>query len=157
MRFMRLGSFFQHARMLALLLAVLFTAVAGCSLLEELDEETGPVGRRAKTGDARCFDTFYKVKKYMHEHGTIKQAGYEWHHIVGQHKANVARFGARNLHCTDNLVYLPLGLHKRISRYYARKHDFTDDKQLYAWLAREDFDEQYRYGREVLERFGWKP
>lgn len=86
----------------------------------------------------------------MHAAGVEKRPGYHWHHIVGQHKANVAKFGARNLHCTDNLVYLAPEQHRAISGHYMRKTRRSKDKRVYEWLAEKDFDQQYTYGVKIL-------
>lgn len=139
-----------YVRLLVLPFALLM-AVVGCNVLDEMDK--GPRDRRAKTGDARCFDSFERAKAYMHKHGTSRQSGWQWHHIVGQHSANKAKFGGHDLHCSDNLVYVSRERHKKLNSYYMRKHDFTGGKRFYQWLSPMSFDEQYRRGQEVLRRF----
>jgi hypothetical protein len=46
--------------------------------------------------------------------------GYEWHHIVTQNPANIAKFGPRMIHHANNLVLVQKPTHDLISRYYAR-------------------------------------
>ena len=138
---------------LFLLFSLLVLAGGGaCSFLED-----GPDGRRAKEDEVQCFQTFEAAKKAMHAAGEPKLPTHQWHHIVGQHKANIARFGARNIHCTDNLVYIPKTTHQAISGHYVSKTRRSKDKRVYEWLAEQDFDQQYEYGVAILIEYGIDP
>ena len=127
---------------------------AGCNL-DEVLEDHGPKKRRAKQGDVHCFSSFGKVKREMHRRGTPKRQGWQWHHIVGQNKLNIATYEAYDLHCTDNLIYVDQATHIKITTHYNKGHRFTGGQQLYKWLAAKSFDDQYEYGRKILKRHGF--
>lgn len=173
-----------RTRALATAWAVFLASPAGCEALDEAsDSVTGsidslgdnlddlsnpsnpssssecraPARRAAKADPACCFDSFYQAKKYLHANGTPKRASHQWHHIVGQHQANKDKFGEGDLHCTDNLLYLPRTKHEQLNSHYMSRQDVTGGKRFYLWLAPKSFDEQYRIGVEVLKRYqAWK-
>ena len=93
----------------------------------------------------------------MHKNGVQFRSRHEWHHIVGQHPANKAKFGEYDLHCSDNLIYLDLDTHRIVSGHYMRKFKWTKGKRVYEWLKDKNFDEQYRYGIRVLREHGVDP
>ena len=140
----------RHGAIVLLVAALAF--MPACSVLD--GAAPGPRDRRAKTGDARCFETFGKVKRYLHKQGTPQTSRWQWHHIVGQHKDNIANFGAYDLHCTDNLVYLHPDKHIEINRHYALAHPWTGKQNLRQWLTDKSFDDQFEYGLKVLKKFG---
>ena len=101
------------------------------------------------------FGTFKSLKKAI---GPNK-AGHVYHHIVGQHKDNVRRFGAKAIHSTGNVIELPHGkgsIHQQISDYYNSVQAFTGGKRVRDWLKPQSYREQYRFGIKVLRQFGWK-
>lgn len=124
---------------------------AGCNAFDELElgGQSGPYNRGARRSNARCFDTFDQFKAAMEKAGKSKRGdGMEWHHIVPQHADNVARFGAHDLHCTDNLVYIESAIHHRINGHYSSKH--PSGKLVRDWLKTQSFDAQYDYGIDML-------
>ena len=135
---------------LLLALSIFCATSLSCAALED----EGPEGRRPKKDKVECFYSFAAAKKAMHTPDNPKLPGHQWHHIVGQHKANVAKFGARNLHCTDNLVYLTGEQHRRISAHYMSKTPLSKEKRVYEWLAAKSFDQQYAYGVDILHDHG---
>lgn len=110
----------------------------------------GPRGRKVYGEDVRCFDTFGKFKRAMEKEGR-KKLGYQWHHIVAQHPGNKKQFGERNLHCTDNLVYLSTEDHEKINGHYSRKQKDLGERSLRDYLRDKDFDTQYRRGCDALK------
>jgi hypothetical protein len=81
--------------------------------------------------------------------------GYEWHHIVEQNPANIDKFGAKNIHNTNNLVLLPKGpgsIHSELSALYGSKTDFSEGLIVRNWLRTKDFDEQAYHGRKFIEQ-----
>ena len=139
----------------ALLAVSVAACMAACNVLDEA-ANLGPRDRRAKTGDARCFESFGKVKRYLHKQGVPEKSKWQWHHIVGQHKQNIADFGAYDLHCTDNLVYISPEKHIEINRHYASKQPWTGKKNLREWLTHKSFDEPFEHGLKVLKEFDVK-
>jgi hypothetical protein len=49
----------------------------------------------------------------------------QWHHLVEQWWANIAKFWSKNIHHTHNVIELPAEVHRKITKHYARK--FTDE------------------------------
>ncbi len=77
----------------------------------------------------------------------------QWHHIVPQHAANRAKFGAYDLHCTDNLTYIFKSIHQQLNNHYSQKLDWANNKTVRDWLKPKSFDEQYDYGEKMLRKF----
>ena len=101
------------------------------------------------------FKTFNKFKK---EFGTAGE-GMNWHHIVEQTPSNIQRFGPEMIHNTNNLIRIPGGkgsIHARISGHYSSKSPVLDGLTVRQWLSTKSFEEQYEYGLNMLNRYGWK-
>jgi hypothetical protein len=95
----------------------------------------------------RGFSSFGAFKRAMGSAGE----GRQWHHIVEQNQ--VGRFGAQSIHNTDNLVSLPRGVHEQVSAFYSSKQPFTGNLTVRQWLRNQSFDEQTRFGQQVIDRF----
>lgn len=130
------------------------TIAAGCDRLDEFTSpasSNGPRNRSAKHADAQCYETFAKFKAEMARIGrSQKNAGKQWHHIVPQHAANVKQFGAFDLHCTDNLIYIEASTHRLINAHYSSAH--SSRGTVRDWLKGQDFDTQFEYDVEVLRQ-----
>ena len=144
----------QRIAVLALLITgIVVTASCGTDNVGD----SGPRNRRPKKDVVHCFDTFYAAKKHMLENGVESRSRHQWLHIVGQRPANQAKFGEHDLHCCDNLIYLPIDMHRAVSGHYMRKFEWTNGKRVHQWLTDKDFDEQYSYGMRVLRDLGVDP
>jgi hypothetical protein len=145
-------------------------AAVGCNSDEFFDDDdkaeevavvdTGPRERAARGENVRCFESFGKFKRAMAKKGQKSVKGNsEWHHIVGQHRHNVAKFGAYDLHCTDNVILLKHKDHTAVNGYYTERREELGRMSLRDWLKPKDFDEQYKYGLKVLKELNiqWKP
>lgn len=80
--------------------------------------------------------------------------GMEWHHIVTQQKSNIAKFGAEAIHNTKNLVKIEAKVHRKISGYYNSIQDFSDGVRVRQWIGAKSFEEQYKFGIDVMKQFG---
>lgn len=81
--------------------------------------------------------------------------GKAWHHIVGQHAANIEKFGAEVIHHFRNIVSIPHGpgtLHNAITSLYISKQVYTNNLRVWEWLSSQSFREQYNFGLEQLAR-----
>lgn len=82
-----------------------------------------------------------------------------WHHIVGQNRANIAKFGPQAIHNTRNVFNVPTGigtLHDKITRYYQSKDpEISGNQRVRDWLKGKSFQFQYDFGIEKLKEFGW--
>ena len=97
------------------------------------------------------YTTFEAFKKAYGVAGT----GKNWHHIVSQRSANIAKFGAEKIHNTSNLVKLPSGTgswHQRITNYYNSipKNGSTNGLRFGEWVAQKSFQEQLQLGIEIM-------
>ncbi len=102
---------------------------------------------------SRGFDSFPALKKFLGPAGP----GHAWHHVVEQTPGNIAKFGARAIHSTDNVVRLSHGkgtLHAQLSGYYSSKQWFTGGQTIRKWLSGQSFDEQREFGLETIKAFG---
>jgi hypothetical protein len=82
--------------------------------------------------------------------GTFERT--DWHHIVEQHSANIAKFGAQAIHNTKNLVPVPRHVHTAITAFYSsaiREGGPTYRAVLKTW----GFQEQHDFGLRVLKFF----
>jgi len=106
----------------------------------------------AANAEGRGFPTFKKFKEAIGK----APPGYAWHHIVAQTTENIKRFGAENIHNTNNLVLLPHGpgtIHNKLSALYGSKKKFSGDLIVKNWLADKSFEEQAVFGRKYLKRY----
>jgi hypothetical protein len=147
-----------------LAIAVVITlGTPACSVDELLDDSPesisgtqGPRKRSSNRPGTRCFETFDKFKRAMEKEGKARRNdGKQWHHIVGQHPANKRKFGEYDLHCTDNLAYVPRSVHLKINGHYSSTH--PSGQIVRRWLTPQSFDAQHTYGMQLLREHGIKP
>lgn len=99
--------------------------------------------------------TFARFKVLYGKAGT----GNAWHHIVEQHADNVAKFGAEMIHNINNLIKIPAGkgsIHAKVTGYYNSNFPGTNTK-VRDFVRTLSFEDQYKFGIDVLKRFGWTP
>jgi hypothetical protein len=100
------------------------------------------------------FSKFDDLKKYLGSPGQDNA----WHHFVEQSQIGKrANFTSSQVNNVNNIIAIPHGngsIHSKISAHYSSKFDFTDGKIVRDWLATQSFDEQFKYGKELLEEFG---
>jgi len=101
------------------------------------------------------FDSFTKLKTYLGDAGD----GKAWHHIVEQSQVGArAGFAVDEVNNVKNVISIPTGsgtVHSKISAHYSSKFpDLTGDLTVRDWLATKSFDEQFEYGKELLEQYG---
>jgi hypothetical protein len=61
---------------------------------------------------------------------------------------------------TQNLVKLPNGpgsLHNQISGFYSSKQPFTNGLTVRQWLSSQTFEQQFKFGQDVISQFGGNP
>ncbi|OAM91696.1 RHS repeat-associated core domain-containing protein [Termitidicoccus mucosus] len=113
-------------------------------------------GSSAENVAGRGYSSFSAFKRAEGAAGK----GQAWHHIVEQTPTNVKQFGATAIHNTENLVRLPHGpgtIHSQISGFYSSKQPFTNGLTVRKWLSHQTFDQQYTFGRNILQQFGGPP
>ena len=78
----------------------------------------------------------------------------EWHHIIERSQILKSFFSPFRVNHTNNVIAIPRPVHKEISKYYSRIHDFTEGKTYRNWLAGQSFTDQYNSGLDVLRHYG---
>ncbi len=76
-----------------------------------------------------------------------------WHHIVEQTPGNILKFGNKSIHNINNIVKLEHGsgsIHNEISKYYSQIKPFTNGQTVRSWLSGKSFEEQFKFGMEVM-------
>ncbi|WP_147443552.1 hypothetical protein [Corallococcus sicarius] len=80
--------------------------------------------------------------------------GKEWHHVVEQTDGNVARFGPRAIHNTENIIPLEKELHGAVSAFYSsRQYRITTSEALTVrqWLSTQSFEVQRAFGLQAMD------
>lgn len=109
-----------------------------------------------RNGIGQGYNTFRAFKYAQGSAG----AGMAWHHIVTQTSTNILRFGANAIHNTVNLIKLPQGpgsLHQQISNLYNSINPAITGSttlRVYQWLQTQPYEEQWRFGIEIINRLG---
>lgn len=86
--------------------------------------------------------------------------GWAWHHIVNQTTENIEKFGEETIHNTNNLVRLPDNkgeIHRQITGFYnSINYGITGSTTMRVreWISRQSFEAQWRFGINVIQRFG---
>ena len=78
----------------------------------------------------------------------------QWHHIVEQHGKNIFQFGANKIHNVNNIVKIPVDIHRNISGYYSSVQPFTNGQTVRQFISKLPMDAQRRFGIQVMRRFG---
>ncbi|MGE0501419.1 MAG: hypothetical protein AB7I79_07095 [Rhizobiaceae bacterium] len=98
-----------------------------------------------------------ELRRYLGPAG----AGREWHHIVEKRMAGREGFPAELIHSTDNIINLPVEVHRQISaRMSTRDKAYQNNVRRFGMETR-TFAEQYDAGLDLAERtlreFGYDP
>ncbi len=94
------------------------------------------------------FDSFRQLKKHMGDPGP----GNHWHHIVEQSQIKKAGFDPKLIHNPKNIVAVDgAKIHPKITGAFGTKVENTG-KRMRDWISNKSFDEQFEYGKEVMEK-----
>ena len=100
------------------------------------------------------FKTFNDLKAYLGNPGQ----GNQWHHFVEQSQIGKrANFNSEQVNNINNVIAISSGsgsIHSKISAHYSSKFDFTNGQTVRDWLSTKSFEEQFEYGKQLLEEFG---
>jgi hypothetical protein len=80
-------------------------------------------------------------------------SGREWHHLVLQHEANLAKFGALAIHDPSNYVNITKEMHWAINRIY-NSRDLITGKYQWEIIAEMPFAQQREIGLKILDGVG---
>ena len=97
------------------------------------------------------FDSFRKLKKTLGSAGE----GKHWHHIVEQAQIKKSGFSPYQIHNTSNIIAVDAATHAKITGHYnTTTFDFTGGLSVRDWLAGQSYENQYKYGVDILKQFG---
>jgi hypothetical protein len=116
-------------------------------------EDSSPPKRSTQPrpkGTVECYKTFEEFKRKQGSAG----AGKHWHHLVNKNPKNTAKFGGLKLHCTDNVIRLDSGIHRKISGFYNSKQDESGGLLVRDWQSEFDWDTQRAYAIKKLREYG---
>ncbi len=65
---------------------------------------------------------------------------------------NIRKFGAESIHNTNNLVEIPDYIHNKITGHYNKKYEWTNNLTVRDWLKTQNFEAQYEYGKDILQK-----
>ncbi len=117
----------------------------------EFDELTGriadPSVRRPEHPHLR-FNNERELKRYL------GPAGYrrEWHHIVEKRLAENGTFPPEEIHSTDNIVNLPVEVHRCVNKWMSSADPMVDNIVRRKWVERLSFRKQFNEGLGLIER-----
>ena len=96
----------------------------------------------------RAFPSYSAAKRALGS-----RPGQELHHIVEQCQAKPERSGlpVERVNTTDNFVWLPVPVHRRISAHYSQHLPGTNHRVRDA-LTGTGWERQYRYGERAVSR-----
>ncbi len=77
--------------------------------------------------------------------------GYQWHHI---RERNFGDDGDWKVDATENIVRVPVVLHRRISDFYSSKPDELGGLTIREWVRMRDPEFQWQFGLYVLRKVG---
>jgi hypothetical protein len=87
--------------------------------------------------------------------------GREWHHIVEKRLAGRPGFPQEKIHSTDNIVSLPIEVHRRVSARMSMRDEAYNFNIRRFGIEKRTFAEQYDDGldlvRKILEEYGYDP
>ena len=106
--------------------------------------------------DVYCYERYRTLSKIVQRSSKPVPEGYQWHHIVNQNPTNKKRFGTR-LHCTDNLIALPVSVHRKISGFYNSKQKWSGRRRVREVINDRSWSEQYEFGLATLRDHGIDP
>lgn len=111
-------------------------------------EQVTPKTVAEEEGGVRSFPSFTAAKRALG-----RRPGHELHHIVEQSQSKDHRsgFSAERINTTDNLIFLPVEVHRRITRFYASK-PLGGDSTRRDSLNGTSWDHQYRRGMRAVRR-----
>jgi hypothetical protein len=104
-----------------------------------------------EVGSRRVFSSYAAAKRALGS-----RPGQEIHHLVEQSQALPARSGFKvsRINTTDNLVWVPAAVHRRISAFYSSKPPGMDQIRRNSMNGL-SWDDQYRLGLRAMTR-AWK-
>ncbi len=127
---------------------------------ESFDNETRRIGSPSwqRHGHPNIrFRTERELREFLGPAGPER----EWHHIVEKRLAENGQFPVEIIHNTDNIISLPVEVHRRVSaKMSSRSEEFGNEVRRLG-VEKMPFGDQYNYGleliRETLEELGYDP
>jgi hypothetical protein len=84
--------------------------------------------------------------------------GQQWHHIVEQNPANLARFGPGPIQNTGNILSVDTAIHRQISGYYSSIDPaISSSMTVRQWVSAQPYAVQQQFGLDILRFHGVVP
>lgn len=94
----------------------------------------------------------FRSERELREYLGPAGPGREWHHIVEKRLAENGRFPAEVIHSTDNIINLPVAVHRRINAIMSAKDEETGGVVRRRWMERFSYGEQYNMGLDLIKK-----
>ena len=125
---------------------------------DEFDKDTGRIGpptpRRPDHPVIR-FRSERELRNYLGPAGPNR----EWHHIVERRLADKGIFPPEQVHSTDNIINLPVEVHRRVTAKMSQVAPNADGRILRSVVEEMSFADQYNFGlrliKEAYEELGY--
>ena len=78
----------------------------------------------------------------------------EVHHVVEQCQKTKSGFSNAQIQAPSNKVTLDYSVHRKISGHYSSKPSDLRGLRVRDWLAGQSFEDQTKYGWEIIRKFG---
>jgi hypothetical protein len=105
----------------------------------------GPPTPRRPGHEQIRFRSGRELREYLGSAGE----GRQWHHLVEARLAG-RRFPPELVHSTDNIVSLPIEVHRRVSAKMSSNLRYTEGKTLRKWLEPKPFAFQHKWGMRLV-------
>jgi len=116
---------------------------------DQFDRETQRIAPPSLRRPGHAFIRFrsdHELRNFLGPAGP----GREWHHIVEKRLAGRDGFPVEMIHATDNIISLPVEVHRRISARMSEKNPSFGSLTHRHWMERFSFGEQYNMGLDLI-------
>ncbi|GAB1581445.1 hypothetical protein [Phyllobacterium phragmitis] len=125
---------------------------------DEFDEDTRRIGPPTSRRPDHPIIRF-RNERELRQHLGPAGPGREWHHIVEKRLADKGIFPPEQIHSTDNIINLPVEVHRRISAKMSQIAPNANGRVLRSVVEEMPFEDQYNFGlrliKETYEELGY--
>ena len=114
---------------------------------DHMTERIGPPSAHRPGSPLIRFNSARELREFLGSAGPYDH----WHHIVEQRLAGW-RFPVELIHSTDNIVSLPIEVHRRINAIMSQRSDAYGGVTRREWIEDKTFGEQYNLGLQLVEK-----
>ena len=106
--------------------------------------------------EVEAYHTYYvgTTSVLVHNKCDAKVNKTEVHHVVEQCQKTKSGFSNAQIQAPSNKVTLDYSVHRKISGHYSSKPSDLRGLRVRDWLAGQSFEDQTKYGWEIIRKFG---